>query len=281
VGVLNGHWSSADYAHLVMTCSRIQQAVHLPNGLLHTVFAYALVEGRYDIIEPYVDRPALQQCLTTKEAFHCFRVAVYRGHLETLYKLMQRLPWLLMTHSSEWYQTVLFSASLEGHLELMDLLLSKGSGDPTGGEILRWTVAKGQVTSVARLLEDSRINPASSDNEAICCAGENGYDQIVKLLLKDPRVDPKADQYRALLFACSRGYDRVVELLIKDHRIGNPRVWLDRALEWAYKEQRESVIKLLMSQMNPKGEVMSHATCHRPTDVKEIVEQFQRLHYQE
>ena len=48
------------------------------------------------------------------------------------------------------------------------------------------------------LLNDPRVDPSADNNDAICCASDNGQVEVVKLLLNDPRIDPSDDNNRAI-----------------------------------------------------------------------------------
>src|SRR6266567_2359159 len=73
------------------------------------------------------------------------------------------------------------------------------------------------------LVNDTRVNPDSNDNDAIKHASENGRDQIVEILLTNPNVNPAAQDNYSIRFASGNGHAKVIALLLKDPRV-NPSV---------------------------------------------------------
>ena len=75
------------------------------------------------------------------------------------------------------------------------------------------------VATVARLLQDPRVDPSVDDNIAIRIASEKGHMDVVKRLLQDPRVDPSASRNQAIRFASMSGRAGIVGRLLQDPRV--------------------------------------------------------------
>ena len=107
-------------------------------------------------------------------------------------------------------------ASINGHTEIVKLLLADPRVDPGDGKnpAIKWVVFNGYTEIVELLLKDSRVNPADCKNFAIRMASKYGCVNIVKLLLKDSRVDPAAD-LNIIKQAALSGNKKMVKLLLK------------------------------------------------------------------
>ena len=85
-------------------------------------------------------------------------------------------------------------AARNGHIEVVELLLTDGRADPSANSncAIRLAAEYGYAKVVELLLADKRINPSAGDNYAIRWAALNEHFEVVKLLLADKRVDPSA-----------------------------------------------------------------------------------------
>jgi hypothetical protein len=75
------------------------------------------------------------------------------------------------------------------------------------------------VVVVERLLQDERVDPSASNNEATRAASREGHVVVVERLLQDERVDPSAQDNDAIRSAVCKGYSAVVERLLQDKRV--------------------------------------------------------------
>jgi hypothetical protein len=74
--------------------------------------------------------------------------------------------------------------------------------------------------TVKSLLNNEEFEPSAEDfNYAIRYASLNGHLEVVKLLLKDNRVDPSSSDCEALYSADFYQYHEIVDLLWKDKRV--------------------------------------------------------------
>jgi hypothetical protein len=101
---------------------------------------------------------------------------------------------------------------------LVNIFLDDPDCIPTD-HTFRWAAMYGHENILMRLLQDPRIDPADSENEAIQIAASEGQLAIVKRLLQDPRVDPSDLENKALIQAAQNGHEEVVNLLLKDPRV--------------------------------------------------------------
>jgi len=136
-------------------------------------------------------------------------------------------------------------ASMNGHVEVVRLLLKDNRVDPSANDngAIIWASTRGHYKVVEMLINDKRVDPSARDNEAFKCASRHvkvmelflrdkhmnlsaqdimyvfkvaskgGHVEVVKLLLKDERVDPSAQDNYAIRWASMEGYTEVVELL--------------------------------------------------------------------
>jgi hypothetical protein len=72
---------------------------------------------------------------------------------------------------------------------------------------------------VERLLQDVRVDPSASDNDAFASAARQGHLAVVERLLQDKRVDPSAVDNYAVREAAERGHLAVVDRLLEDDRV--------------------------------------------------------------
>jgi hypothetical protein len=77
----------------------------------------------------------------------------------------------------------------------------------------------GHLAVVDRLLQDERVDPAADDNNAIKSASRNGHLAVVDRLLQDERVDPAADDSEAIRWASRNGYSAIIKRLLQDERV--------------------------------------------------------------
>jgi hypothetical protein len=143
--------------------------------------------------------------------------ASVRGHLEVVERLLQD-PRVDPSAGNNW---AIQNASANGHLEIIERLLQDERVDPSAqnnGAIQNASV-RGHLAVVERLLQDPRVDPSAQNNGAIQLASINGHLAVVERLLQDERVDPSDDNNHAIQLASHHGHLAVVERLLQDERV--------------------------------------------------------------
>ena len=122
---------------------------------------------------------------------------------------------------SAYNNTAIRSASENGHLEIVKLLLTDKRVDPSDGSnyAIIYASLHGHLEVVKLLLTDKRVDPSDANNIAIIYASQYGHLEIVKLLLTDKRVDPNYNYNYAIRLASVNGHLEVVKLLLRDKRV--------------------------------------------------------------
>jgi len=121
--------------------------------------------------------------------------------------------------------TPLIWASLNGHEEVVKILLGRGDINPDkpsedGRTPLRCAAENGHEGVVEILLGRGDVSPDEPNKDGqtpLWCAAENGHERVIKMLLGRDDVSPdKPDKYdrTPLLCAAENGHDRVVEVLL-------------------------------------------------------------------
>ena len=140
-------------------------------------------------------------------------------------------------------------AIFEGNTELVKILLQFPGIDPSFGvdsATIRWASERGHLEGVRLLLNDTRVDPAASDNIAFRMASESGHAQVVQLLLADDRVDPAACDNGAIRCASLYGHLKIVQLLLNDPRV-NPAAADNFAIHVASANGHLEVVRLLLN----------------------------------
>jgi ankyrin repeat protein len=119
------------------------------------------------------------------------------------------------------YDTTIQIASYYGRTEAVQLLLNDNRVDPSGSEndAIRKASENGHVEVVRLLLSDNRVDPSARNNYAIRKASENGHVEAVQLLLSNNRVDPSDRNNHAIRKASSNGHVEITQLLLNDDRV--------------------------------------------------------------
>ncbi len=138
------------------------------------------------------------------------------------------------------------------YLNGVKIALEKGA-DPSQGYnyAIRIASLNGHLEIVKLLLKDERINPSDNRNDAINFASENGHTEIIKLLLQDPRVDPSEYSNYAIRLASENGHLEIVKLLLNDSRV---RKKLTNEQIKKYKNQIQGLYESIRDLMKPKSE---------------------------
>ncbi|KAJ3232324.1 hypothetical protein HDU81_003066 [Chytriomyces hyalinus] len=173
--------------------------------------------------------------------------------------------------------TPLILAALNGHADIVDLILKDGRADPGVSKSfpLRASASKGYAKIVELLIQDPRTDVATTDNSAFKLAASDGHLEVVQLLLNCPGVDPATSDSYGLRKASQGGYTQVVELLLKDGRSDAAAVD-NYALSLAVQNGHKEVVGLLL--MEPRvlatrdfTTVFSAATLTSRTDIVDVL----------
>jgi hypothetical protein len=145
------------------------------------------------------------------------RAASEEGHLAVVERL------LTDPRVNQSANDAIVLASMNGHLSVVERLLADPRVDPAveDGLAIRFASAMGHLAVVECLLADPRVDPSAAENDAIRAASENGHLAVVERLLVDPRVVPSANDNFAIRAASKEGHLTVVERLLTDPRV-NP-----------------------------------------------------------
>ncbi|KAJ3290390.1 hypothetical protein HDU79_003245 [Rhizoclosmatium sp. JEL0117] len=154
--------------------------------------------------------------LQTTALENAFDVAVSEGHLELL-------QLLLSTGDASVYPTghdIMFAAH-NGYSEVLKLLLKAPMIDSKTNlnQALQRACARNRVKTVKILLEDGRADPTASNNRCLFGSCAEGQLEILDLLLKDGRVDPTVEKTKALGIAASKNNLSIVNRLLQDVRV--------------------------------------------------------------
>lgn len=136
-------------------------------------------------------------------------------------------------------------AAVQGHSELLDLLLKDGRAYPTPSS-LNMASHSGKLESVRLLLADHRIDPSANDFRAIGTAAQQGHLDIVKELVKDGRMNPSAKNNEAIIEAARMGHLDVVKYLLTLEKVKRGH-HLTKALYYAVIDNNIEMAKLILS----------------------------------
>jgi len=129
-------------------------------------------------------------------------------------------------------------AAVNGHTEIVKLLIPVSNPKANDSAALRWAAINGHTEIVKLLIPVS--DPKARDSAALRWAAINGHTEIVKLLI--PVSDPKACDSAALRWAASNGRTEVVKLLIP---VSDPKACDSATLRWAAMNGHTEIVKLL------------------------------------
>jgi ankyrin repeat protein len=150
--------------------------------------------------------------------------------------------------SSREHTVALRIAVANGHIAIVDALLSHGAADPSSKDshVLWSAVREGRVDILQLLLADGRADPAADHSAALFEATRCNSAVAVQLLLADGRADPAADSSVALILAARRGHVVVIQLLLADGR-ADPAGCRSAALRAAARGGHAAVLQLLLA----------------------------------
>lgn len=155
--------------------------------------------------------------------------------------------------------TPLNSASDNGHVDVVKLLLEKGA-DLTVANNSGWTPLhaaslNGHIEVIKLLLDTSKVEASSKDNAGrtpLLYAAKNGNEAAIKLLLATNRVDvDSVDYYNStpLSIAARIGHRDVLALLLTQSQGLNIKDIFGRSpLWWARKTGQSSIADLLLKK---------------------------------
>ena len=171
---------------------------------------------------------------------------------------------------------------MNGHAEVVKLLLAHGRADPNGsnGQGFYEAIKRGHTQVVEALLADPRVirpinglstaadynhvpvtqllladtsfDPTFNNSVCLFVAANKDNLDVLEILLADGRANPADDIGECIRVAASRGYTRIVRALVIDGRC-NPSVNSDRALRDACYYGHTTVVELLLTddRVNP------------------------------
>ena len=156
-----------------------------------------------------------------------FAISLYlikRLPLELIQHIMQLLP---LKYSEALSQGFPKSSALDPYqfhdhnykMIKLEELLKNSKIEFDGFVALKIAVDVGHSKSLARLLQDPRVDPSAHDNYAIRSAARNGRTESVKMLVQDPRVDTSANDNYAIRTAAKKGHHEVFKILLQDPRV--------------------------------------------------------------
>jgi hypothetical protein len=182
--------------------------------------------------------------------------AVAAGHVDQVVAVLRRRRDRSSSSSSsfEFSCRALSDACKLGHMDSVDVLLTHPAYDGAHmtarvNVVFRVASRYGYVRAVARLLLDTRVDPASSDNYALRCAVYWQHVDTVRLLMADARTDPSANDQEALFDAAvRRGSSNpiLVRMLLRDPRT-DPSTRRNRTLVRAANVGHVECVELMLA----------------------------------
>ncbi|KAJ3012973.1 UNVERIFIED_CONTAM: hypothetical protein HDU68_000930 [Siphonaria sp. JEL0065] len=127
---------------------------------------------------------------------------------------------------------------LEASLNSFDPAINNNYG-------IRYASLQGHVDVVKLLLSTKKVDPSADGQYALKRACVRGYEEIVQLLLKDDRVDPSVDDNYAFRAAAAHGHAGIVLALLKHPKVKPSAEDIKYALEWAVDKKYLSVFVML------------------------------------
>lgn len=202
--------------------------------------------------------------------YSAIELASMQGHIEIVKILLQdkRVDPTARGHKS------LFLACKYGHTDVVKLLINRYIGTEINSEEINQTIVvssqHGHTETVKLLLQYECIDPAFEDNSPFISACKGGHPETVKLLLQDERVDPAAQDDNAIGWACQNGNSRVVEILLQDKRV-NPSTRDHLPILRAFCSLKRTVVRVML-QNGVDGRRLSDITSLTLGHVKFLVE---------
>lgn len=180
-------------------------------------------------------------------------------------------------------QDLIKSVISRGKRSVLDRLLKNPKIQLDGSFALETAVQAGCAKSVARLLQDPRVDPSANDSYAIQEAAFQGHGKIVKILLQDQRVDPSADDSYAFRWAARHGHAQIARMLLQDQRV-DPSAMRNYALIWSAREGDGEIFAMLLQ--DPRVDlsveiferIFSIARFEKHWHIVELLEEHQARH---
>ncbi|KAH9126638.1 hypothetical protein AeMF1_002946 [Aphanomyces euteiches] len=229
---------------------------------LMTPLHYAAMYGYAEIVKILLDNDATD----TRTKNHCGETPLYSavkcGHVHVV-KLLLELSRFDLS-SGEWVRqfleilngTLFGIAATNGHLEVLELLLSYGGRDSQLvrkhlATTLLYATRKGHLDIVQMLLRDfaASINFKSTNAcMALSDASTKGHAELVQTLLKENRIGVEWSREsinNALQCAVGQGHLEIVQMFLEYEDIGSEN--LARALHQASEIGHIDIVRLLLA----------------------------------
>ncbi|WKT51605.1 Ankyrin repeat [Fusarium oxysporum f. sp. vasinfectum] len=167
--------------------------------------------------------------------------------------------------------TSLNSASLNGHVEVVMVLLTTGNAHPDSADTkygrtpLSFAAGNGHEPVAQLLLMTADVDPNSKDHigrTPLFYAAWKGHRKLVGLLIADTRVEPDSPDHYALtplLAAVANGHGEVVDVLIATNRVNiHCKDHFGRTpLSWVRRTGNAQIMKLLVEGGQKNGALIS------------------------
>uniref|UniRef100_A0A663M2J3 Uncharacterized protein n=1 Tax=Athene cunicularia TaxID=194338 RepID=A0A663M2J3_ATHCN len=180
--------------------------------------------------------------------------AVAKGYLSELEKTWRDNDIDALNSSSE---TLLHVATANGHLRIMEYLISKGAKidvkDRKGRTPLHRAAEKGHGDAVKVLLQRGAYM-YSLDTEGktpLHLAAQNNHVHIVRMLLKEEARTKDMDGCTPMHYAAIKGNTEIVKILLtsrKNKNIDDRNIWRKTTLHIAAEHGHSNLINLLLTQ---------------------------------
>jgi ankyrin repeat protein len=208
-----------DISHLVQTCREFSESLTDLREIIKATKNNSIYE-----------RAELLQIVYEKYSNHVIDWEELKPELKGYNKMSNAVILLndsRVDPSNEDNQAII-NASIQGHFEIVQLLLQDPRVDPSANEAIQIASEYGYFEIVRSLLQESRVDPSDQNNIAIQRAIQNGNSEVVRILLEDSRVNSN-DQpndweeedvvFNEIVHASECGYFEIVRLLLEDGRV--------------------------------------------------------------
>ena len=170
----------------------------------------------------------------------------------------------------------LWTASANGHKDIVELLLKNGVDIHTGNDLALQGASANGHKDVVELLLKNGANVHAHDDYALQLASGNGHKDVVELLLKNGANVHARDDY-ALCSALEYGYEDVVELL-KKYGANLSSFGIYESVEDILRPKSEEEILSHLGDLNPDDLLVKSSTTGFLPGVKLAIERGADIH---